>query len=327
VGRGSGPVKSNPSIAGNEGTIKPHPATGGPGQTGEAVKTAVIGASGYIGRHLCKYYRAAHPDAVGTTFSSTQPGLTQFDIRQPALGALRLEESGHRAVLIASAKPNIEFCEREREAAYAVNVQGTIELIRQVSRTSMQVIFISSDYVFEGRTGQYDDGAEMGPTTDYGRQKAFVEKELPALTDNHLILRLSKIFGTEKGDRTLLDDIASSLSQGRRVRVARDQIFSPTHVGDIVRAVQAIQSQGLRGVLNVCSPESCSRHSVAQSLAQAMRVDPALVEAIGLHDIPAMANRPLNTSMKCSRLGREAGVVFRPLQESIDAVVKNWAPG
>lgn len=162
------------------------------------IKTAVIGASGFIGSHLCKSYRRVYPDAAGTTFSGTQPGLTYFDIRQTALDLLRLEETGHRAVLIASAKPNVEFCEREKEAARAVNVLGTIELIRQISRTSLQVIFLSSDYVFEGRAGQYDDNAETQPTTEYGRQKVQVEKELPSLTDNYLILRLSKSLAPTK---------------------------------------------------------------------------------------------------------------------------------
>ena len=288
------------------------------------IKTAVIGASGFIGRHLHQSYQAAHPDSVGTTFSGSQTGLTHMDIRTPVLELLRLEESGHRAVLIASAKPNVDFCEKEREAAYAVNVQGTIELIRQISRTTMKVIFLSSDYVFDGRTGQYDDLAAVGPTTEYGRQTALVEKELPSLTDNFLILRLSKIFGISKGDRTLLDEMAGSLASGRRVRVARDQIFCPTFVGDLVRAIQAVQSLDLKGVVNVCSPESCSRFGVAQALTRAMSANSGLVEPIGLHDIPDMASRPLNTSMKCSRLNHEVGLTFGAFQSYVDAVAKNW---
>src|SRR6185295_6282774 len=123
------------------------------------------------------------------------PDLLFFDIRRPAVQSLRLEENGYRAVLIAAAKPNINFCETEKDAAYAVNVRGTLELIRQLGRTSLQVIFLSSDYVFEGDTGGYADDTETRPTTEYGRQKAYVEREVPSLTDNFLILRLSKIYG------------------------------------------------------------------------------------------------------------------------------------
>jgi len=237
---------------------------------------------------------------------------------------LRLVETGHRALLIASAKPNIDFCAREREAAFAVNVRGTLALARQAAQAGLQVIFFSTDYVFAGDAGPYDDDAPTHPTTEYGRQKVAVEKELPAITDNYLILRLSKIFGLEKGDRTLLDDIASTLASGRLARVARDQFFSPTYVGDIVRAVQAIQARGLRGTFNVCNPEPSSRHQIAQALAPALGADPALIEPIRLHDIPAMAGRPLNTTMRCSRFQREVRLPFQPLSDAIAAVARNW---
>lgn len=284
------------------------------------VKTAVIGASGYVGRHLWAAYRSTDPDCVGTVFSQSQAELSHFDIRQPDLPALRLEESGHEAVLIASAKPNIGYCDREQEASYAVNVRGMLELIRQVAKTRMQVVFLSSDYVFEGCAGRNDDDTPTSPTTEYGRQKAIVERELPSITDNYLILRLSKIYGIERGDGTLLDEIASCLAAGRAVRAARDQVFCPTYVEDLTRAIVSIQARGLNGTLNVCNSECWSRHAVALRMAEAMRVNPELVRSISLHELPGMGNRPLNTSMTCSRLKSEVGATFTPLESSIQQV-------
>lgn len=289
------------------------------------IKTAVIGASGYVGRHLWRWYRKVYPDCLGTTFSTANPNLAFFDIRRPDIGTLRLEESGHRAVLIASAKPNITFCERQKETAYEVNVRGTLDLIRQLGRTAMQVIFLSSDYVFEGTNGRYADDAETRPTTEYGRQKAFVERELPSLADKYVVLRLSKIYGTCKGDNTLLDEIASRLASGGVVRAAMDQVFCPTHVDDLARAVAAIQDRGLRGVLNVCAPERWSRYNIAAGLARAMHVDPECVQPVSLHELPGMAGRPLDTSMSCPRLEREVGTSFEPLDHSLRQVAANWS--
>lgn len=297
------------------------------GGVARMVKTAVIGASGYVGRHLWKAYRLLHPDCVGTAFSNAHPDLSFFDVRRPDISSLQLEERGHEAVLIASAKPKVAFCEQEKDAAYAVNVQGMIELIRQIGRTSLQVIFLSSDYVFEGRTGRYDDDAETRPTTEYGRQKSLVEKELPSLSDNYLILRLSKIYGVQKGDGTLLDEMACSLASGREVHAARDQVFCPAYVEDLVRAINAIQARGLRGVVNVCSPESWSRFDIALGVAKAMQVDPGQVKPILLHEIPAMSGRPLDLSMTCSRMIQEVGEIFTPLQDCIQRVAANWKNG
>lgn len=288
------------------------------------IKTAIIGASGFIGRHLWQSYRKAFPDCVGTSFSNPAPGLTPFDIRTPNLSALRLEETGHQAVLITSAKPNVGYCENEPAAAHAVNVKGMLELIRQIGRTSMAVIFISSDYVFEGTTGGYNDDAETKPTTEYGRQKVAVERAIPSLTDNYLVLRLSKIYGLEKNDNTLLSEIARNLCSGQTVCAAADQFFCPTFVNDLVAAIHAIQKAKLKGAMNVCSPEAWSRYEIARRLGETLGVDPSLVRKIALYDLPSMKGRPLNTSMACSRLQTLAGVSFMPLRESIELMAAAW---
>lgn len=288
------------------------------------VKTAIIGASGFVGRHLWQSYRQSFPDCVGTSFTHPGEGLTPFDIRTPNLAALRLEETGHRAVLIASAKPNVGYCEQEPAAAHSVNVKGILELIRQIGRTSMTAIFISSDYVFDGSKGSYDDDAETKPTTEYGRQKVAVEREIPSLTDNFLILRLSKIYGLEKYDNTLLSEIASSLTSGKTISAADDQFFCATLVADLVGAIHAIQEAKLTGVMNVCSPEAWSRYDIAKELGGKLRVNPELVKRIKLHDLLSMKGRPLNTSMVCSRLRKLSGISFKPLRESIEQMAAVW---
>lgn len=288
------------------------------------IKTAVIGASGYVGCHLWASYRSRFPDCVGTAFSTDHPHMTRFDIREPDLAALRLEDAGHQAVLIASAKPNIAYCEQNKEAAYAVNVKGTLELARQIGRTRMQAIFLSSDYVFDGKAGPHDDDEPTRPSTEYGRQKAQVERELPSLATNYLVLRLSKIYGVHKSDRTLLDEIAAQLATGKEVRAARDQIFCPTFVGDLVRVIQQIQDHGLQGVVNTCNPERWSRCDIMLALAHAMHADRSLVKPVSLYDIPAMVGRPLDTSMKSSRLERALQTRFVPLSDDIQRVAALW---
>jgi dTDP-4-dehydrorhamnose reductase len=288
------------------------------------MKTAVIGASGYIGRHLLAAYRKTHPDCVGTAFSKIQPGLTFFDIRQPDINLLQLEKTGHQTVVIASAIPNIKRCEEEKSTSFAVNVEGTLELIRQIGRTSMSVIFLSSDYVFAGTGAPHDDGDEPHPSTEYGRQKAQVEREIPALAKNHLILRLSKIFGLQKGDGTLLDEMADSLSAGREVPAAQDQFFCPTYVDDLIAAIRGIQERNLNGIMNVSAPESWSRYQIASALARAMNVHAGRIKKISLYDLPSMLDRPLDTSLACSRLNKEAAISFTPLRGCIERTAAQW---
>lgn len=288
-------------------------------------KTAIIGASGFIGRHLLRACRQAHPDCVGTTLSRSAPGLIPFDLIAPDISKLHLEETAHQAVVIAAAQPNVSACERNPRETGAVNVDGTLSLIQQLGRASLKVVFLSSDHVFDGASGGYDDTAALNPRTEYGRQKMMVEREIPNLVKDYLILRLSKIYGVCKGDRTLLDEMASVLSAGGEVVAARDQRFQPTLVNDIVRAVLAIQGRECRGVMNVCNPQVWSRIQIAEMLASAMGKAPSLIREVSLHDIPSMAKWPLDTTMFCSRLNREVGISFTPLQDAIACVAANWA--
>lgn len=288
------------------------------------VRTAIIGASGFVGRHLFARFRTVDPETVGTSFLHGVGGLEYFDVRTPDLASLRLQERGVRAVLIASAKANVGYCQENAEDAAAVNVSGTLELIRQAVRLKLQPIFISSDYVFDGLTGDHDDDAPTNPSTEYGRQKQTVENELPRISDNYLILRLSKIYGDQKGDGTLIDDLANSLMNGREVRAATDQRFSPTYVDDLVSAIAKIQERGLGGVLNVSAPTSYSRFEVAVAVARELGLPASRVTPVRLHDFPGMSYRPLNTSLLCSRLAAEVGAEFTPIERHIASVAAQW---
>lgn len=288
------------------------------------VKTAIIGASGFVGRYLFEKFRQECLLTVGTSFSHSSAELKPFDIRNPCLASLALEKAGTRDVLIASANPNIGFCEQNPEASYSVNVTGTLEVIRQVVAAGLRPIFLSSDYVFNGETGGYDDFAITCPTTEYGRQKQLVEDAIPKITTNYLILRLSKIYGTQKGDKTLLDEIAQSLFDGKEIHAATDQKFSPTHVDDLVAAILAIQESGLQGTVNLCAPRSFSRYEIASSMAEALGVSADRIIPIKLYDLPSMQGRPLNTSLKSSRLESQNCTVFTSLEQNVAKVASLW---
>lgn len=277
----------------------------------------MIGASGFIGRYLLSSYRLAYPDCVGTGFRHASADLVELDLRRPDVSRLRLRQTGHQAVIVCAACPNIAYCQKEPEASRAVNVTGTLELVRQLD--GLPVLFLSSDYVFDGSRGGYTEDDIPCPNTEYGRQKAEVERALPQLTDQYLILRLSKTYGFRRGDGTLLDELASTLMHGGVVQAASDQVFSPTFVGDVVDAIQHLQAEGRRGLVNLAAPEPWSRFDIAKQLAVALGV-PHRVHRIRLADIPALAGRPLDTSLRSRRFDYP----YTPLQQGIDIVTKQW---
>lgn len=291
------------------------------------IKTAVIGASGYIGNYLLQTYRETFSDCIGTGFSQLKHGLTPFDLRNPDCDSLKLEETGHQAVIIASAKPNIGWCESYPKESYELNVSGTLKLVKQLAQRGIHVLFYSSDYVFDGKEGSYSDQAKPTPVTEYGRQKAEVEREIPNITDNYTILRLSKIYGTVWKDNTLIDNLAADLLQGKKLKVATDQFFSPTHVDDVVAMTMYVQEQKIKGLVNLCHSNAYSRQQIASKLADALDVSQSLLESVSLHSIPGMQDRPLNTSLICSPPLQKFQPTLWSIDEAIECVVENWLDG
>ena len=285
-------------------------------------KTAVIGASGYIGSHLWKSYRDHFPDCVGTAFSKSSEVLHHFDIRNPDLKSLRLLETGHECVIIASAKPSVEYCEQYKNLAYEVNVKGVLDLVKQIDEAGLPVIFLSTDYVFQGTSAPYRDTDLPQPTTEYGRQKFAVETNLPSLISNYLILRLSKIYGTQRGDGTLLNEISHKFLSNSEMRMATDQMFCPTHISDIVEVIHSLQSLSSKGTFNLCSPQGTSRYNIAMLMANEMNADKNLVHPIFLHDIPSMHLRPLDTRMHPSDIVTKIKPQFISVEQSITQIAR-----
>ena len=288
------------------------------------IKTAIIGASGFIGSHLINKYKSKYPDCIGTTFSSDKKNLLKFDLKNPDIKSLDLERTGHKAVIITSFKANIPYCENEPNKAYKVNVEGMLQLIKNLSQTSLKIIFLSSEYVFDGNEGKYSDNHPKDPGTAYGKHKKIIEDEIKNLTDNFLVLRLSKMYGLTRGDKTILDEAANLLNQKKEILAASDQYFNPTFIDDLVKAIIDIQEKNLKGYINVCAPETWSRFEMWTQLAQIMNKNINLIKKIKLYDIPIMKGRPLNTSMVCNRLNQETQSKFISLKDAIKKVANNY---
>ena len=288
------------------------------------IKTAIIGASGFIGNHLINKYKSKYPDCIGTTFSSDKKNLLKFDLKNPDIKPLNLERTGHKAVIITSFKANIPYCENEPNKAYKVNVEGMLQLIKNLSQTSLKIIFLSSEYVFDGNEGKYSDNHPKDPKTAYGKHKKIIEDEIKNLTDNFLVLRLSKMYGLTRGDKTILDEAANLLNQKKEILAASDQYFNPTFIDDLVKAIIDIQEKNLKGYINVCAPETWSRFEMWTQLAQIMNKNKNLIKKIKLYDIPIMKGRPLNTSMVCNRLNQETQSKFISLKDAIKKVANNY---
>jgi dTDP-4-dehydrorhamnose reductase len=228
----------------------------------------VIGSNGFIGRHFCR----AFPESLAI-------GRSDLDLCQPEI---HCSTHWRRFALIAAGVGNPKKCESDPQHTYHCNVDGPISLGKQLSERGIVPIFFSTDYVF-------DDSLKVAPLNAYGRQKAELEAKVSHM--DALVIRLSKVYGVEKGDGTLFDEMAATLVRGEYVQAARDQIFAPIYVADVIHQTMACLKAGQRGIVTLVGPRFASRLEMAKKVAAELHVDD-LVRDISLDDLNDGVCRP-----------------------------------
>jgi len=285
--------------------------------------TVVVGATGHLGSAFLASYRKIHPTCIGLARVPSDSRMPPLDLRRPDLGGLRLQAQGYRDALILAGVTGLERCEKNPAGTRAVNVTGTLELIRQLAAEGLKPIFASSDQVFDGKTGTYDETAPIAPTTEYGRQKAEVEARIGEHTrGNHLVIRIGTEFSLNRGSRALLDELADRLREGGPAFPGYDDAFSPVLLSDLISVVARLQVCHTTGLIHVASPEVWSRRGIAAALAEALGLPGHRVaQALGGSE-RSQARPPCDRSLDTSRLREEIEYSFVPLRSCIDFVAR-----
>jgi dTDP-4-dehydrorhamnose reductase len=238
------------------------------------MKFLVIGASGFIGRHILHRLVAAGHAALGTQTASKDPKLIEFDLLRdriaPCLPADFVRNEARGFAVICAALSQIDRCLRERDVSYAINVTHTIQLIQDVKAMGLQPVFLSTGSVYDGSIGYYDEAPLHCPINEYGRHKAAVETFIRDHVPSAVVLRLDKVVGDDPRENHLFSEWYSALAQNQPLVCIEGQLFSPTLVDDIGRALELTCERGLLGVYNVANPEFFSRDELARQFVLAL---------------------------------------------------------
>jgi len=280
----------------------------------------IIGASGFIGRHLYNYFSEKSAETIGTycNSSNTNSNLRYFDLRKPNLKNLESDLKKHKHVFICSAITRPDECKIKEKESREINVTGTKDLILQCFDNNLAPIFFSSEYVFNGENGNYKESDKKTPNTVYGCQKAEIEDFLLSTRNSRcLIIRLGHIFGLEKNDKTIITSIAEQLIAGKTLNCAKDQIFNSTYVGDLTELLDISLQKNLNGLYNLVTPETHSRYELASIIKSELDIKSGVILPCSIKDFKFADNRPLNMSLDSGKIISETGFNFPSLKSHL----------
>ncbi len=238
------------------------------------MKFLVIGASGFIGKTIFEYIKSLGYEAVGTQYKFRHPEFIIFNILEQRIKDC-VEPTFFKTDrpvfgIICSAISQIDRCLREKEISYKLNVENTIRFINEMKSLGVIPVFLSSDNIHNGFHGYYTEEDKPSPINEYGRQKAEVERFMLNNVSNGIILRLSKIVGDNPKEHHLFSEWYQLIKEKKTIACIKGQVFSPTFVKDIAKAVVLLCEKGSTGLYNVANKEIFSRAELARQFSFAI---------------------------------------------------------
>lgn len=274
----------------------------------QQLKVLVTGANGQLGRDVVEAYSDVDLVALGH-------GALDVAVESDVWGAITTHDPD--LVIHAAAWTDVDGCETDPEKAYAINAAGTRWVAQACENVGATLVYVSTDYVFDGDAPRDIDGFPRGytesdpiaPVNEYGRSKAAGEAAVRETLDRHHIVRTSWLCGA-RGKNFVRTMLRLGREQGR-LRVVDDQRGSPTFTRDLVPAIRELAAGSEYGTVHRTNSGHCSWYEFAVAIFESAEVDVEL-EPIATEGFPTPAPRPawsVLSNQKAGHLG------LRPMRE------------
>ncbi len=284
------------------------------------MRVLIIGASGFIGRYVSRRLAAPAGNAVVSAYNSRAPGddgacWHRVEITRHAdLDALFVSAQPEVVVHLA-AMADVGTAELNPDVATAVNVTATERIARLCELHSARLIFVSTEYVFDGQSGPYRETDAPAPTTQYGRTKFAAEQAVASQSSNWSILRTSIVYGWPTPERrNFVPMLVDRLRNGEPYHGPTNVCRSPVYVEHLVDGIQRLVESEHTGIHHVAGADWVTMYDFGVAVAERFGLDSSLV-------IPSLAPEDDRLGLDCERTMAGLGLPHPGLADGLDAML------
>ncbi|HDQ03273.1 MAG TPA: dTDP-4-dehydrorhamnose reductase [Deltaproteobacteria bacterium] len=296
------------------------------------MKILLLGHKGMLGSDLHKQLSADH-EVVG--MDKEEIDIVCADDCKKAVA-----EVNPAIVINAAAFTDVDGCEAQRDACFAVNAEAVKNICLACRDRDIKIIHFSTDYVFDGKAqSPYREQDVCNPINVYGESKLAGELYLQSLSDNYLLIRTSWLYGVNgknfvrtileraKAKRFIHDTMARAgarrQTHSSTLSVVDDQLGSPTYTKDLAAAVELLISQNHKGIFHVTNRGHCSWYEFAVRILKEAGVDNVEVKPIKTSQMPRPAMRPAYSVLSMQKFISLTGKAPQPWQLALQDYLKN----
>ncbi|NFI43654.1 SDR family oxidoreductase [Clostridium botulinum] len=265
-------------------------------------KVLVIGASGFLGKEVYNNFKIDSNYKVYGTYSKTiDNNFYYLDITDSNSIYNVFSLICPDIVIITAALTNVEFCENNKEKSYKINVYGIKNIAKVCKEYKSKVIYVSTEYVFDGINGPYDERDAVNPINYYGKAKLLGEKIIEKNIDNNLIGRTTVVYGWDISSKNFVMQLVKNLSENKSMKVPKDQISSPTYCPNLAKMIKECCDRDIKGILNLAGSDIMDRYTFAVKATEILGLNKELIIPIETEKLGQIAKRPLNAGLKINK--------------------------
>jgi dTDP-4-dehydrorhamnose reductase len=271
------------------------------------MKILVTGASGFLGGHLVQAAQG-RGEVIGTYWEHpvSLPGvdLYRMDLTNLVEVAQFVRKVRPHLIIHAAALANLDTCETQKDLAWRTNVDAARMMAAVAREVRSRLIHISTDMVFDGEHGNYNEEDIPEPISYYGYSKRAAEEDVLHAYPEALVVRVALLYGFPiAGGNGFSAEIYHRLRAGQRVKVFANQFRTPLFAGNAAVAILELGNMRYNGILHLAGSQRVSRAEFAQELARQMGANPRLLEEISMHEVTWLVPRPKDVSLDIKRAG------------------------
>jgi dTDP-4-dehydrorhamnose reductase len=268
------------------------------------MRILVTGAKGQLGQELQRVLRGEE------VIAANRP---EYELTDPMVGE-KIAAPRPNLVIHAAGYTDVDGCERNPGTAFTVNAQGTRHVAEGAAKANARLIYISTDYVFDGKkTEPYTERDHVNPLNVYGRSKLAGEEEAVKGCRRTLVLRTSWLYGVH--GKNFVKTILSLAVSQPEVRVVEDQRGSPTYARHLAHVIAGLIRSEVTGVIHAGGEGECSRCEFAMAILQEAGLKCRVVP-ISTAEAGRLAWRPPYSALSTAIL-HQHGLSLPPWREGV----------
>ncbi len=268
------------------------------------MKLLVTGASGLYGSKLVEVASAKNFEVYPSDIQNfSANNFVKMDVSDKNSVDEVFRSIKPHVVVHAATLTDVDKCELNKELAWKINVEGTKNIVDASKNNDAFLIYISTDYVFNGSEGFYKENDPFDPINYYGLTKVKAEENVKNALISYCIARPSVIYGSvpAAGKVNFALWLINKLRTGEKVNVVTDQWNSPTLNSSLAEMTLEIIERRLTGIFHLSGATRINRYDFGKLIGQTFGLDDSLINPVESASFNWPAKRPMDSSLDTSK--------------------------